>query len=179
MPNEKSASSFGMRLLTHIGITFFVGILIITATIFLRTGTANKISLVVEKNRAIGAYGDSVNNLAELKKAFGGTEIERATLNQILPTRDRLLKVPKEIRLEAQKLGVNAVMTLGTEFEAEDNSLPGIAFQLTTDGAIETLISFMDKLKKLPYLMSLDSVNVSGEENKSSLAVSGKLFSKN
>ncbi len=179
MPNGNSGSSFGIRLLTQTGITAGVCLVIIVTTILLRAGTEKKIALIAEKNNAVNAYSDSVRNLAELKKNFQETATEQATLNQILPTRDRLLKIPKEIRLEAQKFGLTAAMTLSTEFEAKDDSLPGIAFHLKIDGAMDSAVVFMEKLKTLPYLISLDSVNVSGEENKATLDIGGRIFAKN
>jgi len=105
---------------------------------------------------------------SELKKEFESiTDNVNNIKKSVLASNDTLIFIEK-----LEEAGTNSQNTLlvkvAQEIVDEEGKVTEINFDVTLDGSYNNLLSFLQELKKLPYLLSISNISISklqqGEE---------------
>ncbi len=175
MPNTPR---FLKRISLEIGTSLLIIAVLFVAKTFIAKSANSKITEIIQINDKFVEQDQIIRTLATLKQDFATYQRDISLFEASLPSHDKLLLTSKEIKKLAVKNNLIPGFAFGEEFEGNENSLPGITFQMTLRGTGENILAFLHDIEIGPYVSEIDSVEISGNQNDSSASIRGKIFGK-
>ena len=115
--------------------------------------------------------------LADLLTSYNArAEQDLAVLKRVIPRRDALLNLGRDLRSLAVKSNVEQTYTFISESPAAAGSLGYVTFQLALAGSYDGLRSYMQSLDTFMYLSRFDTVQFDRSTFKPSATVKGRVF---
>ncbi|MDO8470041.1 MAG: hypothetical protein Q7S84_03435 [bacterium] len=115
--------------------------------------------------------------LADLLTSYNARAEQGLTvLKRVIPQRDALLNLGRDIRSLAVKSNIEQTYTFISESPADTGSLGYVTFQLALTGSYDDLRSYIQSLDTFMYLSRFDAVQFDRSTSKSSATVKGRVF---
>lgn len=130
-------------------IAIFVGFIVSAAVFYVLGIRLSSLSSKVEGEKGLIAQRrDSVDVLAELKKASPEAEPYRQAMDSLLPTQDQLLDFPRYLETLAKNYGVSINFNFQGEPKAAEKDSPGsLGFALSMTGEFSNNLEFLKALE--------------------------------
>ena len=172
-------ASFHRQVFTHSGIiaggTIFLALILFFLVRDLKARTEGALVL----NSAIEAKIITIHSLAALKDDSVKARALLAVFSPLLPLKEDLINLPKEIIRRAKALGVDASFAYTGEAKKSQAGLGGLFFTMTTSSSYSAFAAFLHDLETLPFFIRLQSLDVvRGERDRFSATGSGQIFSR-
>lgn len=143
--------------------------------------------LITDINKRTGAIQEikketsfrfkAVETLASLKKDQRDAAAQKVSLSVMLPIQDKLINFPKDLNALAKKNDVDLGFSFGQELAGTD-TVPGhISFTITASASFNNWLKFVEALENSRYMVSFDSFNLAGTEDKFQSVINAKVFS--
>lgn len=97
-------------------------------------------------------------------------------MGRVLPLRDQLIAFPRDLERLARARTVDVGFSFGAETPATAGTAGRIAFPLTVSGPLERVLRFLEDLERLPLIVALRGIELSGSGSAYSLTSGGAVF---
>jgi len=161
----KIAIAAGIILVLAGGITFF-GNRIAAAT-----------GQIISARADLANWNTSLQSYVGIKSQYAGQAGTDITiLNNVLPTEDQLIDLRKDFQFFAGSSNVTVDFSFTGERSTASPQIGALGISLNLTGDFNSLLQFIQKLKNFHYLISIDGVTFSEQENTMAASVRGEVF---
>ncbi|MBN2197603.1 type 4a pilus biogenesis protein PilO [Candidatus Wolfebacteria bacterium] len=170
--------NFKKRLLINISIPLVICFVLIASLIFLSSNISQKTEKIKQQKGELSFHLQSTESLALLSKDFEKSKKYIAQLESILPDRDKLITLPRNIGVIANQSQIDLNSTLGKEESSQNQQLRETDIVMNGQGPIDNFINFLKAVENSLYLIKFNEFDLSrtGEEFK--ISIKGRVFSK-
>lgn len=116
--------------------------------------------------------------LNDLKSQYERAKTYDSALANILPTRDQLVGLPRELQILAQKHSVATTFKFSDETPSSASEPGSISFQMSASGAFNGIIAFLEEIERSRFFVELGTLDLSRSGDKTTVAISGRVFSR-
>lgn len=121
----------------------------------------------------------SILILSDLKKEAVLARADYELLENALPTRDKLIALPRELETLAKAHNIDLGFSFGSETPSSEGQPGSIRFTMSLGGGIDDLLDFMKAFEANAYFINLSSVDLAKkEESRFSLGTTGEIFTR-
>ena len=150
-------------------VAILVGIVAFFAVLFELNISDQADTLVNFKNQRSTLYNSS-QNLAQLLQDAKEARGYEAAVNGLVPTKDQVLLVQKNLQDLGSSQGVSVNITFGQESAADASGMQSISFTATAEGPSAGVFNFLRMLQaQYPY-MSITMLDVTAQNNRASFS---------
>lgn len=175
-------SEFKKNILRSGGI---IGIIIVLFAIFFllfRANILHQLDVIKELAERRNTYSHSSQGLAVLIKDWDVAQQYKDRLQLLVPKKDDIVLLSKELQARAQKDRVSIVFSFNAESETKlpQGDIGSIGFTATIEGAIKDILLFLNEIEESYYALQIQTFDLStGITNNASLSrffITGKVF---
>lgn len=152
-------------------------VILLAATFWLRFDINKRATVVQETKRELAFRFKTAELTATLKKDAETAEAQKALLETILPSQDKLINFSKEVNDLAKKNKIDANLSFGQEIAAMEREPGYISFIITANAALADWLSFIESLEQMPYFVNFNSFNLVADGDRFRSIINGKIFS--
>lgn len=172
--------NFKNKILIMFVIILFALIMETTAIIYLVARLDEAVSKAGQKRRLLAIAKAERLNSVSLQNDFAKTEKFFPALEKVFPTENNIYDTIGRLKSLGESAGnqISARITSGA-IMADENGFDYVFFEASLSGNYGTLRNFLRELNKAPFLVKIDSFNISGVpsvNNQSNVNLSGKIF---
>jgi Tfp pilus assembly protein PilO len=169
--------NFKKHLTISIGIFLGAAFILMISLFFLNFDIKNRANRIKTLRQELNTYLQSIANLASLRQDFSKAQSYFASLDMILPTRDRLVNFPKDINLIARQNKIDLSLNFGQETLKTANEPGKTGFTISAQGTLDNLLNFLKNLENSLYLTNLTMLDFTREGDKFKALITGQVFS--
>ena len=173
---------FKKNILRNGGIVGIIIVLFATFFLLFRANISHQLEIIKELAQRRDTYSHSSEGLAVLIKDWDVAQQYKDRLQILVPKKDDIVLLSKELQARAQKDGVSIVFSFNAESETKlpQGDIGSIGFTATIEGAIKNILSFLNEVEESYYALQIQTFDLStGITNNASLSrffVTGKVF---
>ena len=153
---------FGRNVILGIGL-ILVSIIVFFVASNILVGQMEALSADISASRAfIARRAELLSNLANIKNLAPDTDLYRKKINELLPTRDRLLRLPQAMADIAYSRNVTLTFTFGGSQIPPQENFPGVAnFSLMANGSFKDLLLFLGDIEPgaIQFLIGVENLD--------------------
>lgn len=170
---------FKKKLLTHVAISLGIIALLALFIVLLNGDINDRVTKIQKAKNEISLRTQTIELLTGTNSDLKKADALLANLKDILPNKDQLIDLPRELQRTAKTFVVDLGFSFGPELAAAAGKPGTIKFTMTAAGTYDNIVDFLTSVESHRYLISLDSVDVhrSGKTN-FSLLTSGQIYTK-
>ncbi|MEK7629774.1 MAG: hypothetical protein AAB432_00110 [Patescibacteria group bacterium] len=152
-------------------IALFVGIFLFVSNIQSNTDK------IIDLRNTLTQKSLSLERFTILNKQYTDKAKNYLTsLQNVVPTRDKLINISKDFQNITVSTGLNYGFTLGNEAPATNENLGSIGFQLNLGGDLWKLVDFLPQLPRFHYLTMIDNLTLGGRDSSEQMNITGRVF---
>lgn len=170
---------FKNKLLVNIVITILIVAGLTALLVFIGRNINQKTDEISAIRRELSSRLNAIQSLANLRQQSAQAKANFSVLQTLLPTKDELVNVPKELNALAKARKVELGFAFGNEIAATDSEPGFTAFNMTLSSSYDNLVGFLKSLEKSRFFIAVDSLDVTRDPQSQRLSalISGKVFS--
>lgn len=169
---------FRRRLTILISISLGIIFVFSAAIVFLAYDIVNRTNRITSLRGELSSRREGIQSLASLRQDFEKSKIYSANLQNVLPTRDQLLKFSPDLNTIATQNKINFSSSLGNEERGENTKVGETSFNITAQGSFENLINFLKDVSNSRYPLKFVSLDlVQDQKNEFKISLTGKVLS--
>lgn len=165
------------RLVLNISLPAMTAVVILLLCLWLSSDISRRALLIQEKKNNLASRAEKLESLAALKSDFLSAKPYFSILENILPTKDQLIKFPRVLSDLARENKINFGTTFGEETKSTETSPGSIAFSLSVAGSYDKIVNFIKTAESGSYILSWSSIDIRDGGDGSRGVISGKVFS--
>ncbi|PIT92506.1 MAG: hypothetical protein COU08_02075 [Candidatus Harrisonbacteria bacterium CG10_big_fil_rev_8_21_14_0_10_42_17] len=164
------------RIVKNISITGGVLVLLFAVTLFISSDIGKYADRIQKKKTDFAFQGNAIESLALLKEGSKEALNSISLLQNLLPERDQLINLPKDLGRIARRHSLSFDFRFGSESPGTD-ALPGtVSIQLSVTGAYSDFLNFLREMRRSNYLIRIDSFDFSGEAPSYQVRMDGLVY---
>ncbi len=162
-----------------------VGAIVVIFAIFFvlfRANISHQLEVIKDLAGRRNTYTQSSQGLAVLIKDWNVAQQYKDRLQLLVPKKDDIVLLSKELQARAQKDRVSIVFSFNAESEAKlpQGDIGSIGFTATIEGAVQDILSFLHEIEESYYALQVQTFDLTtGITNNASLSrffITGKVF---
>ena len=170
-------NNFRRRLMTDISISFIIISALIVGLVFFALNIKSDAKKIVEVRQELLNRSTSLKSFAFLSSQYNAKGKDYLQiLNNVTPTYDQLIDLPKSLQSLAAKEDLGFGFTFTGETLSTTDKLGEARFTINLQGELFQFLNFIEEMDKMRFITSLDSFDLSGEDNKSQMLIVGRVF---
>lgn len=168
---------FKKRLLVEIGIPVAVLILILIGIFFVGSDIADKAQKIESQRSDIAARLEIANSLTSLKNDSEQIKNYQFALENILPSRDKLILFPRDISAMGKQYNLDINIALGQGTAGTENNPWSTSFRIAGAGKFNDFLTFLKSLNSGKYTTSFSELDFVKEGDNFRASLAGQVFS--
>lgn len=142
--------------------------LLTSGAIYWFSNNINQKALTIQEQRShLAALNNRDQSYHQLQIDYGQIKDQYREVEQALPSQSNFVAFIVSLEQEAKDNQVNLEIDFPSEPEIEDNKL---SFILDVEGNLKNVVKYLKELKRKPYYIEVDSVNLSASGPKNQVA---------
>lgn len=132
---------------------------------------------IQDSRRDIMGRNSAADQVLALRNQFQQARGELPFLQSLLPIQDQLINFPREAGVIARQKGVEFGFVFGASIAGDETAPGAVAFTASAKGTINNILDFLTAFESNKYLIGLDALTISANEEKTYQAIiNGKIF---
>jgi len=172
------AGLFQKKITTNIIITLGGIIVLITGLIFLRVSISKNLINIQDTRQLLLINSRASETAAILGKEWEKAKRAQSFLQNILPSSDQLINLPRELNFLSQENGVGSNFSFGPQSPGGENQPSSIGFRLTVNGSYQNITRFLRALENSRYFIRHDFIDLSQSDSQTSGVLTSRVFSR-
>lgn len=127
----------------------------------------------------ISLYISQVSDISKLKSQEAEAQIDLLKLNSILPRRDSLFGVSKDLGTFAKIKNLAFGSKFGEEISSKDDKPGFIKVEMNVEGSYDNIIGFLKYIETGSYFINLSSLDLTRQKEGYIGAINGEIFFSN
>lgn len=150
---------------------------LVAGLFYMGTRLNRSVADIQQLREELVARWSSLSMLANLLTTYNDrAERDLAVLERVIPKRDSLLNLGRDLKSLAVKANVEQTYTFVNEISPADGSLGYVMFRVSVTGTNEDVRAYLKSLDSFTYLSRFETVEMTRSGAKASAAVHGKVF---
>ncbi len=171
------ATDFKTRLIVEVAI-IFLSFIVLGSLILILGGDLGKRALAVqEKKGELQGMISAASSLDILKSDLERAKPYFSVLQNILPTRDKLIQLPRDLEAIAGRAKIDFNLTFGAETAAQENKPGYVAVTMSLGGRYKDIVQFLDRVGGSGYLVDWGAIDIVQAGDKYRVSVNSRVFS--
>lgn|GEM_PF-2811898 len=163
-----------------VNLSVILGLLVfaVWTLIFLGNEIESRSSLIREERTEINTRARMIAELAELREESVEAETATLVLQSVVPTRDKLLLLPKHVEQLGSKSEITAnVSFTGKEVLATEGGAGNNAFRVGASGSFNNTLEFIESLESTEeFFIKLESIDIVRVDRIFNTTISGLVY---
>lgn len=170
--------SFKKQLAIKILIALLVVGAIVTATQIIANRLVKESAKIESQKQELALRTQATGFLAALKADFEKAEPLLDLLSSVLPVKDDLIDLGREMRDLAKRFGIELTFNFGPETPGAAGKPSSISFALNGSGSYDNIVRLLKEIEKSPLYIKFNSLDFTkkAEGEKLSFVLSGEVF---
>ena len=162
------------RLLIALGIV----VLLLGFILFLSQGIKKRAETIVNQQQELSFFSEAIALVASLEKEAKKAEPYFSVLENILPSKDRLIDFRRELEGLTKKEDLSFGFSFGEEKAATENLPASVSFTFNTKGPFRKVLVFLESLEKTRFLIKFRKFEFTKDiaTDKVNLSLEGSVF---
>jgi len=149
----------------------------LSLTIWLSGDLSRRAERIQNKKNEIASRSEKLGALAILKSDFESAKPYFSILDNILPTKDQLIRLPREFEDLAKANKINFGANFGEELASSEFAPGSIGFNFSITGSYDRITSFIKSAESGRYILDFGTFDISESGDGFKGALLGKVFS--
>lgn len=147
--------------------------------LYLGLDIQKKTNAIAEVQGKISSHISQVSDINKLKSQEVEAQVDLLKLNNILPRRDSLFGVSKDLGAFAVTKNLAFGSKFGEEVSPKDGKPGFIKMEMNVEGSYDNIISFLKHIETSSYFINLFGLDLTRQKNGYVGAVNGEVFFSN
>lgn len=154
-----------------IGIAVFLSL-----SIWIAGDISRRAMLIQNKKNETASRAEKLGSLAVLKSDFESAKPYFSILENILPMKDQLIRLPREFEDLAKNHKINFGSSFGEEVASTPSAPGSIGFNFAIGGSYDRIVSFIKSAESGRYILNFMSIDISETSDGFRGTLGGKVF---
>jgi Tfp pilus assembly protein PilO len=164
---------FKKQLFVQLGIAFGIMALLIAVNQFMANTLARTAVKIQNQKNDLNFRTRVTDSLAALKSDFEKARPLFAILNSVLPQKDELINLGKDLGALAKQNNIDMGFTFGGESPPTDETPGFIRFTITGDTTYSNFLKFLKDIEKMRIFVKFNSLDMTRKGNNSFNFIAG------
>lgn len=158
-------------------LAIYLGLIVLLGAVLIWLGNdiSQKAGNINQLQNEISLKTKANESLAALRQDYAKAQSYETALNNILPSRDQLLGLRRELETMASQSKIDFSINLGKE-ESQGTQGGTIGIGAVMAGGFEQISNFLKTLENSRYLLRFDNFDLTREEGKFRMRLNGQVF---
>ena len=146
-------------------------------TIFIGSDLGKRAQSILDKKQELASKTSALQASANLRSDFDKAKPYFSVFENILPTKDRLIRFPRDFEELSKKKNIEFGFSFGSEEESSEEVPGSLAYSMNVAGSYDKLLEFLKAADTGQYIVGWETLDFTRKDGDYRGILSGKVFS--